>query len=136
MAERPSQPFVTSVRVERSSGPHEYVTVWLRGQNVGTLCVGQGDGDELRALLLSERSLLDRQADASEAAGFPHLADALRARRAQQGYADPVRPHEPDDEVFAAPPGVTVRDATDAEQVKAIREYAITLGPRLNEVER
>jgi hypothetical protein len=47
-----SAPFVTSVRVEKSSGPHEYVTVWLRGQNVGTLVVGQGDGFKLEALLL------------------------------------------------------------------------------------
>jgi hypothetical protein len=44
--------FVTSVRVEKTSGPHEYVTVWIRGQNVGTLVVGQGDGLKLEALLL------------------------------------------------------------------------------------
>ena len=51
--ERPHQPFVTSVRVERSSGPHEYVSVWIRGANVGTLCVGRGDGEALRDLLLA-----------------------------------------------------------------------------------
>jgi hypothetical protein len=44
-------PFVTSVRVEKSSGPHEYVTVWLRGANVGTLVVGAGDGERLASLL-------------------------------------------------------------------------------------
>lgn len=51
---RYSPPFVSSVRVERSSGPHEYVSIWLRGQNVGTLCVRRGDGDELRRLLLHD----------------------------------------------------------------------------------
>jgi len=46
--------FITSVRIEASAGPHEYVTVWIRGANVGTLVVGQGDGEELRTLLTGE----------------------------------------------------------------------------------
>ena len=33
--------FITSLRVESSGGGHEYVTVWIRGANVGTLCVGK-----------------------------------------------------------------------------------------------
>lgn len=46
------KPFVTSVDVRPGGGGgHEYVTIWIRGQNVGTLCVGTGDGEELRALL-------------------------------------------------------------------------------------
>jgi hypothetical protein len=47
-------PFITSVRVENSSGrdgPHEYVTVFIRGANVGTLVVGAGDGLRLQELL-------------------------------------------------------------------------------------
>ncbi len=46
---------VTTVRVERYAGVHEGVTVWLRGMNVGTLTVGDGEGERLRALLLSEQ---------------------------------------------------------------------------------
>lgn len=45
---------VTSVRVERH-GAHEGVTLWLRGMQVGTLTVGEGDGQRLRRLLLSEK---------------------------------------------------------------------------------
>jgi hypothetical protein len=45
---------VTTVRVERYGGPHEGVTIWLRGANVGTLTVGDGEGEALRRLLLSE----------------------------------------------------------------------------------
>jgi len=48
------QAFITSVRLERSQGPHEYVSLWIRGQNVGTLCVGKGDGDLLRDALLCQ----------------------------------------------------------------------------------
>jgi hypothetical protein len=44
---------VTSVRVERA-GAHERVTIWLRGANVGALTAGEGDGQRLRRLLLSE----------------------------------------------------------------------------------
>jgi hypothetical protein len=47
-------PFITSVRVTSSNGsdgPHEYVTVWIRGQSVGTLVVGTGDGVRLQELL-------------------------------------------------------------------------------------
>lgn len=43
--------FITSVRVEQSAGPHEYVSVWIRGASVGTLCVGKGDGEPLARLL-------------------------------------------------------------------------------------
>jgi hypothetical protein len=46
-------PFITSVRVDNSrpDGPHEYVTVFIRGQNAGTLVVGAGDGLRLQELL-------------------------------------------------------------------------------------
>jgi hypothetical protein len=47
-----SEPFITSVDVRCSRGGHEYVSVWIRGQSVGTLCVGKGDGQALRELLL------------------------------------------------------------------------------------
>jgi hypothetical protein len=49
-----STPFISSVRVENSKGldgPHEYVTVFIRGANVGTLVVGAGDGLRLQELL-------------------------------------------------------------------------------------
>lgn len=41
---------VTSVRVERR-GVHELVSVWIRGQQVGTLIVSPGEGIKLVAML-------------------------------------------------------------------------------------
>jgi hypothetical protein len=38
-----STPLVTSVKVVQS-GAHEHVRIWVRGQFVGTLIVGKGDG--------------------------------------------------------------------------------------------
>lgn len=108
--------FVTSVRVEKSSGPHEYVSVWIRGQSVGTLCVGKGDGDALRALLLDY---------AGQA--VKHFASDPRGAAILGSRIDAQRPREPDDEVFAAPPRhamtekLVVREATDAEQLAALR---------------
>jgi len=78
MTTRP-QPFVTSVRVERSSGPHEYVSIWIRGANCGTLCVGKGDGDEL------VRRLRGESAD-----GYVEISARLESR------GNPVTEHRPD----------------------------------------
>jgi hypothetical protein len=50
MTTRPEQPFITSVRVE-PVGAHETVAIWIRGQCVGTLTVGKGDGEPLAAIL-------------------------------------------------------------------------------------
>jgi hypothetical protein len=43
--------FVTSVAISAGGGPHEYVAVWIRGANAGTLCVGKGDGERLSLAL-------------------------------------------------------------------------------------
>lgn len=43
--------FITSVRIEKGGGAHEYVSVWIRGANVGTLCVRDGEGEQLALLL-------------------------------------------------------------------------------------
>ena len=51
MTQRP-KPFITSVRVMRSAAAHEWVNVFIRGQLVGTLCVGEGDGAQLERMLL------------------------------------------------------------------------------------
>jgi hypothetical protein len=51
--DKPQQSFVTSVRVD-TRGSHEWVTVWIQGRNVGTLTVGQGDGERLKRLLMPE----------------------------------------------------------------------------------
>lgn len=91
MTTRPEALFITSVDV-RQGPAHDYVTIWIRHANVGTLCVGKGDGEELRALLLGEPSLLERQAVTSEAVGFPHLADAIRTRRQEMGYVKTGEP--------------------------------------------
>jgi len=45
-----SAPFITSIRVE-TFGAHEHVRIWVRGQLVGTLIMGPGDGARLEALL-------------------------------------------------------------------------------------
>jgi hypothetical protein len=42
-----STPLVTSVKVE-SRGGHEHVSIWVRGQLVGRLVVGPGDGERMR----------------------------------------------------------------------------------------
>jgi hypothetical protein len=49
--------FITSVRIEKGDGPHEYVSVWIRGANVGTLCVREGEGEHLSLLLRGCRCL-------------------------------------------------------------------------------
>lgn len=46
-----SEAFITSIRIEKGRGSHDYVTVWIRGANVGTLCVGKGDGEHLEFVL-------------------------------------------------------------------------------------
>lgn len=46
-------PLVTTVRTH-TEGAHQRVNIWLRGQHVGGLIVGDGQGEALRALLLSE----------------------------------------------------------------------------------
>lgn len=45
MTTRP-EAFITSVEV-RQGPAHDYVTIWIRHQSVGTLCVGKGDGEQL-----------------------------------------------------------------------------------------
>jgi hypothetical protein len=40
--------------VEIGRGPHDYVNVFIRGQNVGTLVVGKGDAEPLKARLMRE----------------------------------------------------------------------------------
>lgn len=45
-----AKPFISSVQVE-TFGAHEHVRVWVRGQLVGTLVVGKGDGERMRAAL-------------------------------------------------------------------------------------
>jgi len=63
----PPRRFVTSVRVDHKPGaPHAYVTVWIRGANVGTLCVREDEAVPLEALLLGDRDKLDRIAAAAD----------------------------------------------------------------------
>lgn len=47
------QLLVSSVTVH-TDGAHERVSVWLQGMHVGSLLVGEGHGQRLRMLLLSE----------------------------------------------------------------------------------
>jgi len=90
------EPFVTSVHIERGGGAHEYVTVWIRGANVGTLCVGKGDGEKLEALLTGERS---RELT-------PWMAGALDAMRAPDRGACNMCGRSPCEcPSFAAAPG-------------------------------
>ena len=60
-------PFITTVEVRASDGPHEYVSVWIRGQQVGTLCVGKGDGEPLRALLMPSVAAFEEEPTVSAA---------------------------------------------------------------------
>ncbi len=86
-----TQKFVTSVRIDASGGgPHEWVTVYIRGQNVGTLCVGRGDGPRLEALLVPEEAWREE----------PTISEAHQApfalRLAELG-GKPMRSPWPDD---------------------------------------
>ncbi len=55
--------FITSVRVE-TIGIHEHVSVWVRGQLVGTLIVGDGDGERIKNALLGAKYFgIDRSVD-------------------------------------------------------------------------
>jgi hypothetical protein len=76
--------FITSVDLRPSDGPHEYVTIYIRGQNVGTLCVGKGDGDALALLLMPGMKPEERSFEA------PESIDDLIAR-SSLGDPDAVR---------------------------------------------
>ncbi len=56
------KPLVSSV-VVHTEGAHEAVNVWLRGAHVGKLLVGKGQGEALRAVLLSEHAQPSRSPD-------------------------------------------------------------------------
>lgn len=88
--------FITSVAVEHSRGPHAYVSIWIRGQQVGTLCVGEGDAEPLRALLMGEREKLDIIAAAADKVlGIDVLADNpdLLERAAESVQTEERRVH-------------------------------------------
>lgn len=75
-------PFVTSIRIDRDGGgPHEWVTIYIRGQNVGTLCVGRGDGDELERMLLAPPDTPETAAAKARAARMALEAFAMGAER-------------------------------------------------------
>ncbi len=91
------QAFVSTVRVS-AAGPHEYVSVWIRGQNVGTLCVGKGDGEPLAWRLRGCRcpeGFVERHAVHMLGCPLVDAGDRVRAMR---------RPDDDDDRVFTAPP--------------------------------
>lgn len=102
MAEETTQarprPFITSVDVRTSGARHEYVSVWIRGQNVGTLCVGAGDGEPLKAVLLGEPIYVRVEVPAQ-----------------QFGENNAFKPSAAE-----MPAGVEVRAATDDEQRQAL----------------
>jgi len=72
-----AEQLVSCVRVEPYGGVHEGVTVWLRGANVGTLTVGDGEGRLLRHLLLSEDIVRKAKALALDW----HMQDGFNASR-------------------------------------------------------
>lgn len=51
-------PLFSSVRVE-TNPVHTKVTLFVRGQNIGTLCVSQGDGESLLNLIFTVRDSVD-----------------------------------------------------------------------------
>lgn len=90
------QAFITSVRIEKGGGAHEYVSVWIRGANVGTLCVREGDAERLALILRGcscAASYLDRHGEHALGCPLAGLGDR----------------------------GVVVREATDDEQREAPR---------------
>lgn len=63
--------FITSVSVEVGRGPHDYVNVFIRGQNVGTLVVGKGDAAMLKAILMREPERILDHPKAETGTGAP-----------------------------------------------------------------
>lgn len=58
-----AEEFVTSVTVN-PAGAHELVSVWVRGQLIGTLTVGPGDGERIKNALLGAKYFgIDRAVD-------------------------------------------------------------------------
>lgn len=49
-----TDPFISSANVE-TRGAHDHVHVFVRGQNIGELVCGLGDGERVRNILLSEK---------------------------------------------------------------------------------
>lgn len=90
--------FISSVCVCVGKGPHDYVNVFIRGQNVGTLVVGKGDAEPLRAVLMREPD--HTKAEAGSGASAPSRRAARKAARkstrtASAAGAPPTyRPHE------------------------------------------
>ena len=74
--------FITSVDVRPSNGGHEYVTIFVRGQNVGTLCVGKGDAQPLALLLLPGMSPEEARYERDDADEIADLRRRERERRA------------------------------------------------------
>ncbi len=80
---------ISSVQVQ-TLGAHEHVRIWVRGQYVGTLIMGPGDGEQLRqafadpAWLVKDFSVLYRAAEAEAAQAHldgydtAHLRDLAR----------------------------------------------------------
>jgi hypothetical protein len=68
-------PLVSSVVVHRE-GAHEAVNVWVRGQLVGKLLVGEGQGEPLRTQLLAVVSLKSLLAERGELQALLATAEA------------------------------------------------------------
>ncbi len=115
--------FITSVDVRPSGGPHEYVTIYIRGQNVGTLCVGKGDAEPLSLLLLpGMKPLIEVSVEdllARSSLGDP---EAVRLRASA--------PPEAVDRVLARVDELEVRTATDEEQRQALERHPWPPGDR------
>lgn len=120
------QPFITCVRIERGDGPHEYVSVWIRGANVGTLCVGKGEGEPLALILQGCRcppGFLDRHAVHALGCPIPQLGDRVAFQAA------------PDDDPLEPAPEIAARimSSLDAESRGVLAELVSTWPARLRE---
>lgn len=124
-----TDPFITSANVEKR-GAHEHVHVFVRGQNVGELVCGPGEGERLRNILLSEkyfgtgrtpegpidaherlawRVMATQWLDVDEVIGAQGLVGRMVLRlldRIQELEDDQERPTEPPPE-YHGPPIVT-----------------------------
>ncbi len=89
--------FITSVRVE-TVGAHEHVSVWVRGQLVGTLIVGPGDGERIKNALLGAKYFgTDRPVD-----GPITREELVEWRVLATGWLDA-------EEIFTSPVGIVGR---------------------------
>ena len=121
MTTRPEALFITSVEV-RQGPAHDYVTIWVRHQCVGTLCLGKGDGEELRVRLLAGETSTHGP-DLT-----PWMRGALDAMREPERCTRCPKDLQPDERTLDVARGQGFDDVWIREEVERFVDYHYTHG--------